>query len=169
MSRLTLTDTERLILANQYEILAAVKKDEAYARLAKQLRGGHEWLYQQSFDCVAPNMPEDKAQFVIKILEVFSSLRASYQKLDDKRGLEPHQVEFPGFDGNNEAELLAFSCALRESNRFIDIVPERGKISPVRTLDMYNCILHKWEALGQPHLTLRACFKSSHAIGTASS
>nr|ACN22674.1 hypothetical protein [uncultured bacterium] len=40
MPRLKLTDTERLILANQYEILAALKNDDSYGRIAEELRDG---------------------------------------------------------------------------------------------------------------------------------
>lgn len=128
MPRLKLTDTERLILANQYEILAALKKDDSYASIAEELRDGHEWLYQQHFDYFSPNLREEDAVFVVTILGIYSDLRDSYEQLADKSGIEPHQVQFQGFDGNNEGELLAFARALRKRDRFIDTLP-----STVRT------------------------------------
>ena len=154
MSQLKLTDTERLILANQYEILATLKDDDSYARLAEELCDGHEWLYQQHFDYFSPNMREEDAEFVVTILGIYSDLRESYQQLDDKSGIEPYQVEFPGFDGNNEGELLAFSRALRNSDRFVDTVPERGKNSHMPTRDIYSRMMEKWEELGKPHFPL---------------
>ncbi len=50
MSRLKLTDVERVLLANQYEILAHIKNDPHYEKLASTLRDGHEWLYSQDLD-----------------------------------------------------------------------------------------------------------------------
>ena len=154
MARIKLTDTERLILANQYEILAALKDDDSYARLAEQLRDGHEWLYSQSFDWLSSNLSSDKAEHVLAILGIYSDLRDSYNELSDKSGIEPHQVEFPGFDGNNESDLLAFSRALRDSDRFVDTVPERGKNSHSPTTDLYRRIIAKYRELGEPRYPL---------------
>ena len=155
MPRLKLTDTERLILANQYEILAALKNDDSYARISEELRDGHAWLYQQHFDYFSSsNMREDDAEFVVTILGSYSDLRDSYEQLADKSGIEPHQVEFPGFDGNNEGELLSFARALRKSERFIDTLPEHGKNSHMPTRDIYGRMIAKWEELGKPHFPL---------------
>nr|ACN22657.1 conserved hypothetical protein [uncultured bacterium] len=154
MPRLKLTDTERLILANQYEILAALKNDDSYGRIAGELRDGQEWLYQQHFDYFSPNMQEEDAEFVVTIVGIYSDLRDSYERLADKSGIEPHQVEFPGFDGNNEGELPSFARALRKSNRFIDTLPEHGKDSHMPTRDIYSRMISKWEELGKPHFPL---------------
>lgn len=154
MPRLKLTDTERLILANQYEILAALKSDDSYSRIAEELRDGHEWLYQEHFDYLSPNLHEEDAEFVVTILGIYSDLRDSYEQLVDKSGMERHQVQFPGFDGNNESELLAFTRALRKSNRFIDTLPEQGKNSHMPTRDIYDRMIAKWDELGKPHFPL---------------
>jgi uncharacterized protein len=154
MPRMKLTDTERLILANQYEILAVLKSDDSYARLAEQLRDGHEWLYQQSFDYFAPNMSQEKAEFVVTILGIYSEMRDSYEQLTDKSGIELHQVQFPGFDGNNEGDLLSFARALRQNERFIDTLPEHGKNSHMPTREMYGRIIAKWREMGEPHFPL---------------
>lgn len=49
----TLTNVERSILANQYEILSRQADNEydteKFLRTAKQLRDGHKWLYEQIF------------------------------------------------------------------------------------------------------------------------
>jgi uncharacterized protein YfbU (UPF0304 family) len=154
MPRLKLTDTERLILANQYEILASLKDDDSYTRIAEELRDGHEWLYQQHFDYFSPNMHAEDAEFVVTILGIYSDLRDSYEQLADKSGIEPHQVEFPGFDGNNEGELLSFARALRKRERFIDTLPEHGKNSHMPTRDIYGRMIAKWKELGEPHFPL---------------
>lgn len=148
--RMQLTDVERLLLANQYEILAALKKEESYARLAGQLRDGHEWLYSQAFDWLSPNLPVDDAEHVLKILGIYSDLKDSYGALEDKSGIDAGALEFPGFDGNNESEFLAFSRALRDAGRFVSTVPEYGKNSHHATTDMYSRMIAKWQELGEP-------------------
>ena len=150
MPKLKLTDTERLMLANQFEILGTLKKDHGYTRLAEQLRDGHEWLYQQNFEYLSPNLPEEDAELVLTVLGIYSEMRDSYVGLADKTGIEPHQVEFPGFDGNNEGELLRFSRALRESDRFVDTIPERGKNSHMPTRDIYGRMIDAWREMGEP-------------------
>ena len=51
---------------------------------------------------------------MVTIVGIYSDLRDSYERLADKSGIEPHQVEFPGFDGNNEAELMSIARFLVE-------------------------------------------------------
>lgn len=68
-----LTDKERLFLANQYEILGLLKNEDYYSELAEQLRDGHKWLYEQSFDDISPNFPERKCQFSFEHFRVIRS------------------------------------------------------------------------------------------------
>lgn len=151
MARMKLTDTERLILANQYEILSALRNDESYARLADALRDGHEWLYSQSFDYLSPNLSEKDTEHVLSILGIFSDLKASYAKLADKSGIEQHDVAFLGFDGNNESDLYSFAQALRKNNRFTETLGEHGKNSHMPTTDLYERMIAKWRDLGKPN------------------
>ena len=151
MASIKLTDTERLILANQYEILSELREDDTYARWAETLRDGHEWLYSQYFDHISPNLPESKAEHVLAILGIYSDLRDSYNQLNDKSGIEPHQIEFPGFDGNNESELLSFARALRKHDRFTETLGEHNKNSHMPTTDTYRRMIERWRELGEPN------------------
>lgn len=151
MTNIKLTDAERLILANQYEILSELRKDDSYARMADELRDGHEWLYSQYFDQLSPNLPEHEVAHVLTILGIYSDIRDSYAKLADKSGVEQHQVEFPGFDGNNESDLLAFSRALRKHDRFTETLGEHPKNSHMPTTDIYQRMIAEWRKLGEPH------------------
>ncbi len=150
MAKIKLTDVERLILANQYEILSKLNDDETYATWAETLRSGQEWLYSQYFDHLSPNLPEREAEHVLTILGIFSDLRDSYSQLSDKTGIDSSQVEFPGFDGNNESELLGFARALRKHDRFADIVGEHAKNSHMPTTEMYERMIERWRELGEP-------------------
>jgi uncharacterized protein YfbU (UPF0304 family) len=151
MAKLKLTDIERLTLANQYQILAALHEDEKYARMAETLRDGYEWLYSQYFDQLSSNLPEHQAEHVLAILGIYSDLKDSYAKLDDKSGIEESQIIFPGFDGNNEVELLGFSGALRKHDRFSSTIGEHVRNSHMPTTEIYQRMINCWRELGQPN------------------
>lgn len=69
-----LTDTERLILANQYELLSKLAENEYeteyFLRISKQLKDGHKWLYEQVFDSIGENLDDKSANFVVNVLSL---------------------------------------------------------------------------------------------------
>ena len=75
--KIELTDKERLFLANQHEILGHLNKDNSdyHFKLAEQLRDGHEWLYSQSFDNFSENLPDDAAELVLNILQIYEMIQ----------------------------------------------------------------------------------------------
>ena len=150
MADIKLTDAERMILANQYDILAVLRSDGDYERMAENLRNGHEWLYSQYFDYISENLSEEKAEHVIAILALYEDLRFSYDHLSDKSGIDEESVFFPGFDGNNESDLLSFARGLIKADRFIEVLGEKAKNSHTRTTETYKRMLSHWRALGEP-------------------
>jgi uncharacterized protein len=150
MPRLKLTDTERLILANQYDILATLRKDDDYARMAETLRNGHEWLYRQYFDSLSENLPKDKVEHVLRILGIYSDMQASFRDLTDKTGIKKTDLNFPGFDGNNESDLLSFAGGLRKHDNFADTIGPVAKNSHMPTTATYERMIEQWQALGKP-------------------
>ena len=151
MAKFKLTNAERLILANQYKILSHLEEDESYGRLADELLEGHEWLYSQSLDNVSEVMPAQDAEHVITILGIFGDLRDSYAQLTDKSGIDPHDVTFLGFDGNNESDLRSFARALRKADRFVDTLGDEVKNSHMPTTELYGRMIDKWRELGKPN------------------
>lgn len=153
MSDLKLTDTERLILANQYEIMSLLHEDKTYLQLSKQLRNGHVWLYRQSFQYLSPVLPEGDAIFVLEIVGIYDQMLHSFQKLDDKSGLTEEDVRFPGFDGNDsyESSLLGFAEALAEDRRYADTLNvQRGANSHYQAVPGYQRVIERWRAMGSP-------------------
>lgn len=153
--RIELSDSERLILANQYKIMSMVApKDERedYARLSDALFGGYPWLYMQSLEnYLSPNLPDADARHVLDILGLYSDLKASYGALKDQSGITEHDVTFPGFDGNNEAELMAFAGELAKHRRYASVLGDDGYInSHCPTNDTYARMLGAWRKLGKP-------------------
>lgn len=151
MAKFDLTNAERLILANQYKILSHLEKNESYARLSDELLEGHEWLYSDALGNVSEVMPTEDADHVITILGIFGDLRDSYAHLVDKSGIDPDDVTFRGFDGNNESDLRSFARALRKSDRFVDTLGEEVKNSHMPTTDLYRRMIAKWRELGEPN------------------
>jgi len=142
-----LTDKDRLLLANQFEILGLLKKDNYYLLKAEALRDGHKWLYRDLNMCEV--LPDSSAEHVLTILGIYSDLRDSYNKLTDKSGIDEHEVVFPGFDGNNESELLSFAEALRKDGRFSNTLGTSSKNSHHPTTDIYSRMIYKHSELGK--------------------
>ena len=153
MRPMNLTDTERLILANQHEILAYLKKEDKdyHFRMAENLRDGHKWLYEQGFDHFSENLPEEKVEHVIQILGIYGDMHDSYDQLEDKTGIKKDDLKFRGFDGNNECELMHFADALRKSDRFEATIGKRAKNSHMPTTETYKRMIQRWKELGEPH------------------
>lgn len=154
--RLQLTDVERLILSNQYEILGLLKKEPHYETMANDLRSGHQWLYQQDFQGMSENMSTEAAEHVHEVLGMFSELKASYEKLTDKTGIAAHDVEFLGFDGNNETEMMAFAQALADRRLYEEMLGKRVKNSHMPTTDLYRRMLTQYVKLGKPRYPMSA-------------
>jgi uncharacterized protein YfbU (UPF0304 family) len=151
VNELKLTAVERLMLANQYEILAQLKKDDSYEDMAKNLRDGHKWIYDQYGQHLSEDLPDHKAQHVLAILGIFSDMSDSYDELTDKSGIDEHRVRFHGFDGNNESELLHFAAALSKNGNYSKTVGTHAKNSHMPTTDAYRRMIAEWERLGKPN------------------
>lgn len=109
-----LTEAERVILHRLHEVLAALHPDERKEHEAKMtvLRDGyHEEHYR--FDLGKPVSKADQA-FVKDVLDLYRGLNASYAALPskDKASVDKKKLVFPGFDGNNETDLMAFAMLL---------------------------------------------------------
>ena len=104
-----LTDTERLILANQYEILSKFEDSDYgvqyYKKLSNNLRNGYKWLYKDHFQCLSDVLDDNDAELVVKTLSLYRTLKNNYDDLDDKSIIDEINITFKGFDGNNESAL----------------------------------------------------------------
>lgn len=151
--KIELTDKERLFLANQHEILGHLNKDNSdyHFKLAEQLRDGHEWLYSQSFDNFSENLPDDAAELVLNILQIYEMIQDAYDGLSDKSLISEHQIKFPGFDGNNETEFMGFVDALEKDNRFVDVIQTGNRNSHSPKVHVYERMIAKWQEFGEPY------------------
>lgn len=147
------TNVERLILANQYDILAKLDPSEAAAHrtLAHNLRHGYSYLYHLDTLDLRPELSEGDMRLALDALSLFSSLQDSTKDVDDPDGSLAKAVKWPGFDGNNEIELLGFTNALRENDQYAFLMPNGAVNSGIQTSHMYIRMLSAWKSIGKPH------------------
>ncbi|MCA1862907.1 YfbU family protein [Janthinobacterium sp. HSC-3S05] len=151
-----LTNAERLILANQFEILGHIHDDKANIRMASHLRDGHEYLYRDLLGTVSPEMEKDTTEFVLDTLSMYRAMNHSLIKLGIDADIKKEDVEWPGFDGNNEGNLYFFTRALSSDGRFDELLGDDGVNSHSPMTHVYQQMLPIWKALGDSRYQLTA-------------
>jgi uncharacterized protein len=101
---------ERLLLINQYKILAALDKSEEshYLELIEILERGYSIFYSVIDEWVAEDMPEEEGRFVLEVLDLYRAIEDVKRSSKDSQLIGHTYSVFPGFDGNNESEYLGF-------------------------------------------------------------
>ena len=150
-----LSRVERWILYNQCRILAALYPKEAkyYEEACTAFERGYEFHYSD----YCPVYPDDEIMDrtecleVLDILEMHRRLKWSYEALtdDEKKGIDPLDIEFCGFDGNEEARYLMYAewfCKL-DGGRYKELHKPDGFNSHAPTLYRYRAMLNEWRPL----------------------
>jgi uncharacterized protein YfbU (UPF0304 family) len=110
------SDTERLILKNQYAILEFLSRafpdlatrgnttfhdPRTYAWYQTVLSGGEQLLVRQLFDEIQTvELSLREQEQVLAILDMYRHLQHSFDRLEDKAGLTEDDVRFDGWDGH---------------------------------------------------------------------
>ena len=98
--------TERLILANQFNILAKVHPDEAefYTRKAEILESGYEGLYSDIFSHFSDPVPASVTTEVHDILSMYRYITPAIKALseEEQKEIDAERISFKGFDANND-------------------------------------------------------------------
>ena len=145
---MVLTDVDRLILANQFEILGKLNEDPSLEELSSHLKSGYSWIYDQSYALhVSPDFDDHDTQIVLNILEVFESIQVSYDKLsdEDKKKISETSIIFPGFDGNNESRFRWFADALYANGNYAHVKSRSNSHMPC--IGMYQTMFTKWKSM----------------------
>jgi uncharacterized protein YfbU (UPF0304 family) len=141
----TLTPAERLILANQY-------RAEGDTYRAQILERGYTGLYRDIFDAVSEELPIDQCNFVEDVMAMYWTLQLSYDNLEDKSGVDASDVAFPGFDGNHETSMMAYSRAVKSNDRFDSLrVSSTDHNSHSPKVARYQEMLARLQASENPH------------------
>ena len=103
---LDLTNAERLMLINQYKILAKLNEgtsdEDYYNKRVEILERGYEWYYS-NFIHSAP-LRKEVSDETMDILNMFRQLGAYVEQLTEpeRETLDVKKLSFRGFDGNND-------------------------------------------------------------------
>lgn len=143
-----LTESERLILSNQYKILEGLYPDQAneYKKHRKIVEDGYTLNYEEISRHIFDELTANGCREVLDILNMFYALQASYQALENKEGIT---IRFPGFDGNNETKRMEYTrfyiTELQRFTELIDIAESPDFNSHRQTLRLYRLMLDMWD------------------------
>lgn len=155
-----MTLTERLILANQYEILEHLDADQAkyYIHLKDALTSGYELEYGRLTSAFEdPGMTIDECREVSDILEMHRTLVFSHRELkDNAAGIDPDDVQFGGFDGNEETRQFGYYRFIKDENKYGELTPPDGGNSHHPTLGRYRRMLRAFRDVRNPGRGLSA-------------
>jgi uncharacterized protein len=157
MDKMDLTKKERLIIANQLKILEKLYPEEAeyYAQQRKAVEYGYALHYEDVFEGLYDGLSEEECKEVLDILSMYRALTFSYQRLDDKTGVEESALHFKGFDGNEETRQYSYAqYFIMDLDRFSELTygsdhPDFNSHWPM--LERYREMLNVWKGYRNNH------------------
>lgn len=123
---------ERLILTNQYEILAGLSKNDFEIRknknLAEIFKKGYSRNYCDATSDFSEELSPEECQFVVDVLDLYRDLYWSWEKSTEiQDSIEKRNILFPGFDMNDPKEVRYLTYC-----RFM--VEDQGKWGEIKQL-----------------------------------
>lgn len=108
---------DRIILINQYKILAALDTDDRshYKELIDILENGYSVFYNMIDQWVSDDMPSEDGRFVLDVLDLYRAIEDLKRSTKDAHITSHRYSYFRGFDGNNETEHMGFCRFLIET------------------------------------------------------
>lgn len=150
-SEIDLSFSERWILSNQFAILAKLypAENETYMDLKEVVDNGYELHYGWISDHIflgSHVMSVQECVEVIDILDMFTTLKYTFEQLGDKANIDVAQLRFWGFDGNTEGKYIGYTEYLVErEERFTEV--DRGDKfnSHMPMLELYRRMIGEWK------------------------
>lgn len=104
-----MTTTQRLILANQYKLMALLDAENAaqYNRLQRIVKGGFE-LELKEVSKEFLDLSEEECRIVRETLEMYNALQVSYNNLADKSDISEKRLQFLGYCAVRERKYLNY-------------------------------------------------------------
>ncbi len=165
MQKLTLV--ERLILTNQFRILAHLEGDDYYSNKAEIAERGYEGLYDDLFSFMHESVSEDICNETFEILTMFRVITNSIARLtpEEKSDIELNKLEFKGFDANND-QHYGFMMFLHENeNRYKELKGLPLNSHTEITISSYRSMLIVYKTIDNRsgHLTFNQLKELSNA------
>lgn len=121
-----LSDKDRLILYNQYEILKILnpQEKEYYEVDQEILINGFKANYDDLASGFMDETSVEVSEFVIDVLQMYRTLNNSYRELneEEQKEINPKDIMFKGFDGNEEIDYYVYcEFYMNKLNRFEEL------------------------------------------------
>ena len=156
---------KRLVLMNQYRMLAVLDKDstEHWLKAADMVQEGWPVESLPDVDIMRSYMRDaltrEDQQFVLDALHVFELVQDGI-KAGYKPAREHAITEFPGFDGNNETKLMSYARHVVEGEGRFEYVERSAKDfnAHMPTVEIYQRMISAWERRGRVQQVDKALF-----------
>jgi uncharacterized protein len=155
-----LSNTERLILINQFEIRKSLaKKKEEIAYFDERIRvltEGHEILYRDLFAELNEEVPEDKGRFVLDVLDMYRAIETyKRENVSDANVSKIPGSHFRGYDGNEETAYYTLTRFLiKTQHKYTEQLSYEkstdGFNSHMPLVPTYKKVHARWVKLGTP-------------------
>ncbi|MBS0970271.1 YfbU family protein [Chimaeribacter arupi] len=144
-----MTNAQRLILSNQYQMMAMLNPEQAerYRRLQTIIERGYG-LQMRELDHEFGALPEEVCRTIITIMEMHHALQVSWELLKEKGDVDPRRLAFLGFDAATEARYLGYVRFLvHTEGRYVQFdAGTHGFNAQTKMWDKYQRMLAAWSA-----------------------
>lgn len=142
-----MTVTQRLILANQYELMALLDSENAakYHRLQMIVKGGFQKELKE-LDKDFSDLSEAECNAVRDTLELFNALEISYNNLADKSAISANRIKFVGYCAIKEKKYLQYLRFITQTEAKYSTLMDcpHGCDAQVPMWDKYARMLQTW-------------------------
>ena len=152
MDTLKLSEAERLILINQYEILRKLdpKRSDDCDLAIEALLSGLSGVYSEVLSRISPEMDPAIFHKAVDILDMYHRLLASNEELAESEQISEERLHFSGFDGNNESRLMySATFFVEKMGRYEEIGRIPNTHAPV--VHRYDAMLAKLSEYGSKY------------------
>lgn len=153
MFQVKLSEVERLLLVNQYEILSLLSRDDPhrmreYELKAHILKRGYDLDYPALFERFGYEVPRQDAEFLEEVLSIYDRIGAAiYENEGDIPEDIRRRAEFAGFSDSSSISLNAYArFTIQELKRHsaIRLAPEHVSGKPKA---WYLALVSRWRAV----------------------
>ena len=126
----TLSIKDRLMFANQYDILSKLTDEEhekkGYENLREIFVSGYSRYYSFATEWFSEEVNQEECKFVIEVLDLYRDLYFSWSKNEEaQENINENKVLFKGFDLNDPIESKYYSF-------YEFLVEQLGKYSEIK-------------------------------------
>ncbi|MGF1750530.1 MULTISPECIES: YfbU family protein [Vibrio] len=159
-----MTNAQRLILSNQYYLMAKLspESENKYKRLQTIVERGYA-LQMREMDKEFGCLIEDECREIIDIMEMYHAMQESNKMLEEneRKDVDQRRLQFLGFDIASEAQLVNYVRFLVDSE---GLYPQFDKAdhhfnSQMPMLEKYRRMLATWKNCPRQYHLSSAEFK----------